>query len=161
MYEYIDSLTPDEIHNILVQSFVDGIPKLINNNKPHFTDSEILNFKDPIDDLRSILKLEWIIQEQLNSKDRRSVMYCSEENDKLICFTYGKDSFVVLLRSEYYVIFGIMGNCPMMDSNYFTYANSFRSGFDMFENQDNFTEPKLMVYLFIKYYCDFMCNNCH
>lgn len=132
-------------------------------------DDEVLNFKDPIGaDIEKILQYEWSFVEETQGEREntkyRSLIY-RHMNDILMAIdcTYADlpddAQMLVLITGEYFVIVGVVGAHPFIETPWLNYCNSDGSCPDIFVLDD--ANPKYLAENLVKYYKRFINDRCH
>lgn len=136
-------------------------------------DDEVRKFEDPIDTLGTIKKLEWVLVEKKNedggSLGFNSVTYkSSDASDILMAIECHYDDcpddaqMLVYITEEFFVIVGINGSHPFVETPYVRYCNSDGSGPDIFEGTSlEDPDPQRFASNLVKYYHGFIRDKYH
>jgi len=160
-----EKITPELIALTFIDEPDNNITQI--SNRPHFVDDEIEKFNDVIDDLNEISQYNWIkTDEKYDNKLLpffHSVTYRADDYKLMGVECKYNDSpddakFIALITPKYFIIIGVVGEHPMIETTYMSYANSDGSGPDIFDKLDN---PKKLAQNLIKYYHKFINDEYH
>ncbi len=158
-------ITPEQI----ALTFLEGLDTCVTYipDRPCFCDSEINGFMDPISDLESILTYDWIKTNEITKCESlpqfHSIRYSSNETQLTVISAQYDDlpddaQFLVLTRPNDFVILGVVGSHPMIESSHFIYCNSDGSGPNILGDMNN---PQKLAHNLIFYYREFINNRYH